>query len=166
MGCENMKFKLELIFTILLIVFFAFFIWEAREWRLQARLYPWAIGIPMLILAVVQLLLEATGKTKQGDSDSPRVDFQFTQAMDTRVALRRTLNIFSWILGFLIATWLVGFSVTIPLLVFLYLKVQSREGWVLSLVLTGAAWLFFWALFDRLLHLPLPEGQLFVWLGL
>jgi len=49
---------------------------------------------------------------------------------------------------------------------FLYLKVQSGEKWILSLFLTGAGWLIFWALFERLLRLPFPDGQIIVWLGL
>jgi len=160
-----MKFKPDLIFTLLLLAFFAFFIWEAREWRLQARLYPWAIGIPMVGLAIIYLVVELFGTEKPKAQGNAPVDFQFTQEMDSRVARLRTLNIFSWILGFFAGVWLVGFSITVPLLVFLYLKVQSREPWLISIALTGAAWLLFWGLFDRLLHLPFPEGQLFVWLG-
>jgi hypothetical protein len=36
----------------------------------------------------------------------------------------------------------------------------------MSLVLTSAAWLIFWGLFERALRLPLPEGKIFLWLGL
>ncbi len=162
-----MKFRPQFFFTLLILIFFIVFVYEAREWRLQARLYPWAIGIPMIFLALLYLVLDLRGKTKSSSSsgDAP-VDFQFTQTMDSAVARRRTLTIFSWIFGFLIAIWLLGFSLAIAALVFFYLKVQSRERWIISLVLTGAAWLSFWALFDRLLHLPFPDGQLFIWLGL
>ena len=164
-----MRFKPPVLFGLLIAVFFLFFIYEAREWRLQARLYPWAIGIPMLLLALAHIVLELRGKTRRRDSSgSAPVDFQFThtQTVDESVARQRTLNIFSWILGFLVAIWLLGFSVSVPLFVFLYLKFQAREGWPLSVLLTCASWLLFWGLFDRLLHLPFPEGQLFTWLGL
>ncbi len=159
-----MKLKLGVVFSLLLILFFAFFVWEARNWRLQARLYPWAIGLPMLALALVQLILELKGR-KITSTDAP-VDFQFSQTVDSTVARRRTINIFSWIGGFLIAIWLIGFFAAVPLLVLLYVRLQSREGRMLSLVLTAAAWVFFWGLFIRLLRLPFPEGQLFTWLGL
>jgi hypothetical protein len=49
--------------------------------------------------------------------------------------------------------------------VFLYLKFQSRESWPLTIALTMVAWIFFYGLFDRLLHLPFPDGEIFVWLG-
>jgi len=72
---------------------------------------------------------------------------------------------FSWFLGFFLAIWLFGFSITIPLMVFTYLKIQSNEGWIISIVLTVAAWLVFYLLFVRLLTLPFPDGLIFTWLG-
>ena len=161
-----MKIRPQVIFSLGVFIFFVVFVYQAREWRLQARLYPWVIGIPMLVLALVQLVADLKGETKSKPSDSAPVDFQFGQVMDSTVACRRTINIFSWILGFLVGIWLLGFSLAIPAMVFLYLKVQSGEKWILSLLLTGAAWVFFWGLFDWLLRLPFPEAQLFVWLGL
>ena len=161
-----MKIRPQVIFSLIVFIFLVFFVYEAREWRLQARLYPWAIGIPMLVLALAQVFADLKGVIKSKPSDNAPVDFQFGQAMDSTLALRRTLNIFSWIFGFLIGIWLLGFSLAIPAMVFLYLKVQSGEKWILSLLLTGAAWFLFWGLFDWLLRLPFPDGQLFIWLGL
>lgn len=161
-----MKIRPQAIFSFIVFIFFVLFVYEAREWRLQARLYPWVIGIPMVILALVQIFVDLKGETTSKPADGAPVDFQFGQAMDSAVARSRTINIMSWILGLFISVWLLGFPISIPLLVFLYLKAQSREGWILSLILTGTAWLVFWGLFDRLLHLPFPEPQLFVWLGL
>lgn len=161
-----MKIRTQLFFSLLLLVFFVYFVWEARDWRLQARLYPWAIGLPMIILALIQVALDVKGVEEKKTSDGAPVDFQFGQTMDSAIARSRTFNIFAWILGFFVAIWLVGFSLAILLLLFLYLKVHSREPWGLSLILTAGGWVLFWGLFDRLLHLPFPEGQLFTWLGL
>ena len=161
-----MKIKPQIILAVILVVFFAVFVYQAKDWRMQARLYPWAIGIPMLILAVVQVVLELRGvEAKKSVNDAP-VDVQFAVRTDPALARRRMFNIFSWILGYVASIWLIGFGYSVPLIVFLYLKVQSHEKWLLSIALTASAWLFFWSLFDRLLHLPFPDGQLFAWLGL
>lgn len=162
-----MKLRPQLLFDLLIIIFFLIFVYEAIDWRLQARLYPWAVGIPMLALSVVHMIWELKGKNKPSSQPSAApVDFQFTRGADPALARRRAINIFSWIFGLFAGIWLLGFRITIPAFVFLYLKVQSGERWGLSLLLTGAAWFMFWGLFDWLLHLPFPEGQLFVWLGL
>ncbi len=156
-----MKVRPQAIFSFFFVVFFIVFIYQAREWRMQARLYPWAIGIPMLVLAITQLILDLKGvERKQSDTAAP-VDFQFAQAVDPVVARKRTFNIFGWLFGFFIGIWLLGFTITIPLMVFGYLKIQSGEKWWLSLTLTAFAWFFFWFLFVWLLTLPFPDGLIF-----
>jgi hypothetical protein len=161
----SVKIRPQTVFSLLVFLFFAFWVWEAREWRIQARLYPWVIGFPMLVLAAVHLIMDFKGAEKKTASGDTPVDFQLTKSIDPVLAKWRTINAFSWIFGFLAGIWLLGFSITIPAIVFLYIKVQSREAWGISLLLTSAAWLIFWGLFDRMLHLPLPEGKIFLWLG-
>ena len=161
-----MKPRPQFFLTLVIVIFLCYFIWEARAWRLQARLYPWAIGVPTLILALIQLYLDFKGVAEKKDDGAAPVDFQFTQYQDPSQTRGRTINIFSWIIGFFLGVWLLGFSIAIPLMVFLYLKVQSAEPWVLSLMLTGSAWLLYWGLFVRLLNLPFPDAQILVWLGM
>ncbi len=160
-----MKLRPQVLLSLVVAIFFIVFAYQAKDWRLQARLYPWAIGIPMLILAVLQVVLDLKGVgPKQGANAAP-VDMQLAARADPAVARRRTINIFSWIVGYLVAVWLLGFGYCVPLIVFLYLKVQSRESWLLSVALAAIAWIFFYGLFDRLLHIPFPDGELFNWLG-
>ena len=132
---------------------------------MQARLYPWAIGIPMLILAIVQVILDLKG-VKAKPSDATPMDYQFSQVTDPVIARKRTITMFSWLVGFIFGIWLLGFPIAIALMMFTYLKFQGKEPWVLSITLTVIAWVFFWILFVRLLNLPFPEGLLITWLGL
>ena len=89
-----------------------------------------------------------------------------SQDVDPTMARRRALITFAWIFGFFLLIWLVGFSIAIPAMVFGYLKIQSREPWLISIVLTAVASLVFWALFVWLLTLPFPQGIIFDWLGI
>lgn len=133
---------------------------------MQARLYPWAIGIPMLILAFVQVILDLKGYKAKETSDGAPVDFQFTQTIEPALARKRAITMFAWLLGFFLLVWLLGFEYGIPLMVFGYLKIQSNESWVLSIILTVLAFGFFWLLFVKLLTLPFPQGLIFTWLGI
>jgi hypothetical protein len=85
-------------------------------------------------------------------------------AAEAAVAHRRTLSISAWIVGFFLAIWLLGFTITSAVGTFLYLKFGAREKWLISVVLTVVAWAFFYGAFDYMLHLPFPEGELFYWL--
>ncbi len=162
-----MKVRPQAIFSFIFLIFFIVFVYQAQDWRLQARLYPWVIGIPMVILALVQVILDLKGiERKQQDNAAP-VDFQFSQtALEPAVAQRRAITMFSWLFGFFLGIWLLGFSITIPLMVFSYLKIQSNEKWTISIILTVMAWSFFYFLFVKLLTLPFPEGLIFTWLGI
>ena len=133
---------------------------------MQARLYPWAIGIPMLILALVQVILDLKGYKAKETSDGAPVDFQFTQTIEPALARKRAITMFAWLLGFFLLVWLLGFEYGIPLMVFGYLKLQSNESWILSITLTVLAFVFFWILFVKLLTLPFPQGLIFTWLGI
>jgi cytochrome b561 len=160
-----LKLRGPAIFSLCALMFFVVFVYEAQEWRMQARLYPWAIGIPMLLLACVQVILDLRGYKPKETSDGAPMDFQFTQAIEPAEARKRAITMFAWLLGFFLLVWLLGFEYGIPLTVFGYLKIQSNESWVLSIILTVLAFGFFWLLFVKLLTLPFPEGLLFSWLG-
>jgi len=47
--------RIDLLFSCLLVLFLVWVVWEARDWPFRARLFPWAIGIPVLALAVMQV---------------------------------------------------------------------------------------------------------------
>ena len=159
-----MKRKLELIFDLFVLLFFALYVWEARGWAFQARMYPWVVGIPMTVLAAMHLVSQLKSANKKESGQRIASDFQFTTNIEPSLIFSRTVNIFSWMLGFLLGLWLFGYSLTIPAVTFFYLKIQTKESWPLSIILASCAWLIFWLLFDRTLLLPFPEGQLFLWL--
>ena len=161
-----MKITPASIFSFCALIFFCVFVYMAQDWRLQARLYPYAIGIPMLILAIVQVILDLKGVKAKQSSDATPMDFQFTKDVDPTTAKKRAIIMFSWLIAFFLLIWLVGFPIGIPVMMFAYLKFQGRESWKLSILLTVIAWLCFWGLFVRLLHLPFPDGLVLTWLGL
>jgi hypothetical protein len=134
----------------------------AMNWPWKAALFPTAIGIPVFCLATAEVLWVLFGAAPRDQA----MDFQLSRHLPERVALRRTLAATGWMLGLLGAIVLVSFPIAVALFVLLYLKLQGREGWGLSLVMTLAVWGVFYGLFDRLLHLPFPAGWIQTWAGL
>ena len=124
----------------------------------QAALFPLAVGIPSLALAVVALIQEAR---------RPAAALVETAAMAAERSLlrRRTAAIVGWTVGFFVMIWLLGFITASAVATLAYLKLGAGEKWGLSIVLTAVAWSFFFGLFDYALRLPFPPGQLFLWLG-
>ena len=152
--------KWEPTFSLFILLLFVYAVWEASEWGLRARLFPWSVAIPGVVLAILQLNLDFTGLFKRR---APIVSKEDTET--TTLEVRRTLDIVGWIVGLFMAIWLVGFSWAVPLGTFLYLKVGAREKWPISLVLTLLAWGSFYVVFVYYLHVPFPDGLIFEWLG-
>jgi len=160
------KIRPAAIFSFCALVFFCVFVYQAKDWRMQARLYPFVIGIPMIILAIIQVIMDLKGIEHKPDDNVTPMDFQATKTIEPALAFKRTINMFSWFLGFFFGCWFVGFSITIPVMVFSFMYFHGKEKFLLSATLTGIDFVFFWMLFVRLLNLPFPDGQVQTWLGL
>jgi hypothetical protein len=136
-------------------------VYSTFSWPWKAALFPLVIGIPLFCMAAAEVLWVLFGAAARSEAR----DYQFSTDLPAKVVLRRTLLAIAWIGGFFATIVLLGFPVAVPLLVFLYLKVQGGERWGLSLVFTVAVWAVFHGLFDRLLHLPFPDGLIVTWFG-
>jgi hypothetical protein len=155
-----MHSKASLTLALGIMAVSAYAIVAAWAWPLKAALFPLAIAGPLFCLAAAEALWGIFGAAPAGEVR----DFRLSTELPREEARRRTLVALAWILGFFAAIVLLGFPYAVPLLVFLYVKLQGRESWPLSIVLTLAVWAVFYGLFDRLLHLPFAAGWLFAFL--
>jgi hypothetical protein len=149
--------KASLALSALIMIVSGYGIIAATAWPWKAALFPLVIGIPLFALAAAEALWTLFG-TDPASGEAR--DFQLSIGQDT---LRRTLTASGWIVAFFAAIVLLGFPIAVPLFVFLYLKLQGREGWGISIAITLGTWAVFYGLFDLLLHLPFPAGWLFSW---
>jgi TctA family transporter len=150
-------------FSLLIVILFAWALWQSRSFGVRAGLFPWAVGIPGLALAIAQLARDLTGRRA---APAPETTGESTPDVPPGVAARRSVEICAWIAGFWVAIWLLGFSLATLLMTLLYLKVAARERWPLSILLCVFGSAFVYGLFEKALGVPFPSGQLFVWLGM
>jgi hypothetical protein len=132
-------------------------IYSALDWPLKAKLFPLVIAIPLFCLATAEAMWVIFAK----DAAASASDFKLSEDQSPEVARRRTLLAGGWILGFFALVLLLGFPIAVAAFVFVYLKVQGKEGWIFSVVFTAAVWFFFYGLFDLVLHMHFPDGWLF-----
>jgi hypothetical protein len=163
MGPGLLRLSWDTVFSLFIIGVIALALWQSRHFDLRTGLFPWAIGFPILSLTVSQLVMECLGRGSRKSEDHLE---EAGPHLPPDVVNRRTAGMFGWILGYFCAIWLFGFSYGVPLCTFLQLKIFGREKWFLSLIYTAFAWALIYGIFDRVLHVPFPQGQLFVWLKL
>jgi putative tricarboxylic transport membrane protein len=160
-GKRGLRFNWETIFNLFIIIVFICALWQSRRFNFRAGLFPWAVGFPVLGFTIIQFIKNLIGEEgEKKDGFLPNAG----QELPAHIVNRRTAGIFGWIVGYFVAIWLLGFSFGVPLCTFMQLKIGYREKWIISLILTVFSWAFIYGLFDRVLHTPFPQGQLFVWL--
>jgi hypothetical protein len=150
-------------FSLLIVVLFAWALWQSRDFGVRAGLFPWAVCIPGLALGLAQLTRDLRGRREVPAADALG---EAMPEVPAAVATHRTLEMCLWIVAFWIAIWLVGFSLATLLMTLGYLKLAARERWWTALLLTALAFGFVYGLFEKALAVPFPAGQLFAWIGL
>jgi Tripartite tricarboxylate transporter TctB family len=152
----------SLILGVAIMIASGWGIFAATAWPAKAALFPLVIAIPLFCLAAAEVLWTLLGSAPPAAA----ADFKLSADLPRELALRRTAVAGGWIVALLAAIVLLGFVVAVPLFVFLYLRLQGKEGWVFSAVFTAVVWGIFYGLFDLLLHLPFPAGWVQEWVGL
>lgn len=174
-----------------IVLLAAWMIWQATAWPFRSRLFPLAIGIPVLILALVQFgfALRDLRRGSAGGEVSPSgpttwapslpqesttgevEQLQTVQAAARLVPVetlditaRQALTISGWLLTFLAGVWSLGFTIASTLLTVLFLRLAGREGWKLTLSMAVGVLILFVGVFDLALNVPLAAGV--VWEGL
>jgi tripartite tricarboxylate transporter TctB family protein len=133
------------VFSASLAAIAAYAVITALRWPSKAALFPLVMGIPLLVLALVQMAIDWRGVGASGEA--PR---------DTRAAA----GVLAWMASFIALVFLLGFPLAVPLFIFGYLVIAGREPWLLSVALAAIAWGAFHLLFQRLLHFPFDAGLL------
>jgi len=160
----GLRFQPRTILTLFFTAVFAYAVYESWDMPFQARLYPWSVGLVVLALLLYQLVREILPSDKE-NSRVTGADMDFTEEEASREGKRRALELFAWMYGFAAALWLVGFFVSIPLMVLLYM-LRHRENLTMTIALPLGAGLATWLLFGYVLHLPFPPGLLVEMAGL
>jgi hypothetical protein len=153
------KFNPGVFFTLFILSLFVIGVYTAADWQIQARLFPWAIGIPGLVMCVMQLFGDFF---RRGDADGQdlhgAMDLPVDRSVPVAVVVKRAVNSFGWVLGLFAAIWIVGFVVAVPLFVFVYLNWQAREKlWISTAYAIGLLGLIL-GVFHLILSVPWPEG--------
>ncbi len=92
----GLRYLLFIIATTIAVALF-----QSRNFGFRAGLFPWVIGIPTLLLALVQLTKDITVHKKERADDH--------EDIPPAVIRRRTLSIIGWTLS--VVSWLFGFWV-------------------------------------------------------
>ncbi|MGZ5437854.1 MAG: tripartite tricarboxylate transporter TctB family protein [Candidatus Binatia bacterium] len=151
--------------TLAVVAIVGAMVFTAWGWPFRAALFPLAVGVPVLLLTLIELICVISGRTETLEEESLGADFRLSETADPQLAGRRTVAISLWIIAFLLLILLVGFPIAIALFFVMYLRFGAAESWSATLTTASAAWASFYILFVWLLNTPLHEGWIQQWFG-
>lgn len=161
--------RADLALALLLAAVFAWAAWTALAFPQQARLFPLTVALVALVLALLQALLSLRGGGVPAATEphaGAAVLEEQEEEIPPRERARRGLVFVAWVAAMLAGMWLLGFVAATAALALAYSRVTGRESWPAAIVVTVVSWALVFGVFDRLLHVPLPPGELVRLLGL
>jgi hypothetical protein len=154
--------KVDLLISVLVVFFFLWIVWESRNWPTQSKLFPWALGLSSLVLALIQVAIAARAARRRPAAEAGLSDGRAragaSSVSEGAVARRRAFIMCGWVVGFFLGICLLGFKVGAFGLTFLFLRFTAKETWATSAGMAVASYLFFWLVFDVALGVPLDNG--------
>jgi len=150
----------KLLFTLSLLIGFTVMLVLAFSFGARARLLPLIIGFPVVTLLVIQLLFDLFPSLMKVFDKSSQVKTQKTPhelaVMEGTLAEAEIeegesgvpLGIaFLWAFSLYLGYNYLGYLVTVPLVLLLYLKLQLKESWKFSLALSSGTGIFVYLVF-------------------
>ncbi len=146
------------LFTVFILILMVGLVMTAKQWQFQARLFPWSIGIPTMLLCFLQLGLDLFRNRNEDEDLAGVMDLPVDRSVPVRVVIQRAVNIFSWIFGLYASIWIIGFILSVPLFLLLYLRLQAGESWKVAVTYMVVMMVFMVGVFEMVLHIPWPPG--------
>jgi hypothetical protein len=134
-------------FTLLMLGIFVVMVAVAWGYPPNARFMPLVIGIPGIVLALGQLVLDALGPSEE-PAEQPRGGS----------LVRRELVMLASLFALVASVVLLGFWISIPTFMFLFLVLHERERVWFALLLAAAGTAVFYLIFERMMSVGVHEG--------
>ena len=154
-----MNASMRHVFNLGVVVLLAFYVVTAFGYNSQARFMPLFIGIPVLILAIIQTILDfikyrnKTMSARKGKKPATLEPPATERAVD-----KKELTVCIWVVSMFVSLYLIGFVATTFIYTFLSLKVRSRFSWKSSLGVSSGSLVFLYVVLIQGLHVSLYPG--------
>lgn len=126
--------------SALMLAIFVAMVAVASQYPPQARFMPLVVGIPGIVLCIIELIRELRAAAARPAA----ADDRFAAEPSSAGAERREIVLWAYFIAFVAALILFGFWPSIPVFLLVFLRFAAGESWRFSLILTvlGTAVLF------------------------
>ncbi|MDA1174455.1 MAG: tripartite tricarboxylate transporter permease [Chloroflexi bacterium] len=124
---------------------------HGKDWPLTAARLPFLASIAGIIVVTLYALVHLIQAPSTGERKI--MDIGRTKTGDDRsTVLRRTFKALGSTVGFVFSIWLVGFQITVPIYIFLYLWIFGQTRWWQALIGSLLFVFILYFFFDNVIH--------------
>jgi hypothetical protein len=168
--------------TVAMLVIFIAFVATASGYPADARFMPFVVGIPAIVIGLLQLLLdvrerrkveapaESRSELEKAEEEVSRivghhVDFEVAheqlphiETSSPQQQARREFIVWGYVIAYILGVVLFGFRPAIPILLVSFLRFYAKLSWRNALLFGLAGALVIWLIFERILGMQLHDG--------
>ncbi len=158
---SRLEARLRTAFVLALFALSLFVVWTAQDFRTAARLFPQYAGAVTAALCLLELGRQLVRRKLLAPAEEGvnTADIGLEAEERTREGIRRSLGIFSWVLGYGVLIVLLGMPLATALFVPALLRLRFDAPWLPALGLVAGLWALMHAL-RVVLAVRLPSGWL------
>ena len=119
----------------------------------KARLMPLLVGIPGILLGIVQLTSEIRQSAWRSADEA-----------DSDALSKAERNMFLWIFIFFFGLLGFGFTYAAPIVVFAFMYAGKKESLLVALIGAAGTWAVLFGFFEQIMEIPLFQGLVVEWL--
>ncbi|MBW2065435.1 MAG: tripartite tricarboxylate transporter TctB family protein [Deltaproteobacteria bacterium] len=152
----------EKVFVILVLMIALVMVFLGFEFRGGSKILPLISGISSAFLLGFLLFMSFSFRA-YGWYQKLETKPVFSEKQARIRERRREISVLGWFSGCTALIYLAGFTIGIPVFLFLFLKVWAKESYLLSIVLSGIVLGVVYFAFIHVLRVPLHKGILFAY---
>lgn len=158
------KRRLGFAFALVLLLLLAGFLAMTPDYPPRSRLFPLLVGIPTFLCLALVILAYVSDTADRivlaFDAAFFRTDTDLFESEESELDLGAIRRALGWIIGALLAFYLVGFVVTTLGFVYAYLRIEGQHDRRRSLLLAAVTTAFMYGLFVAVFGVRLGGGLL------
>jgi hypothetical protein len=147
------RFRPAAAFSLGIAVVLALAAWGALSFPFYAALLPMVVGVPGLVMAGTQFVLDLRGGGRKGEA----LDLATSQAAASRAGTLRALGVLAIMVAYYALILAVGFRAATLVFLVTFLRTLPRASWGRTAIYTVAVFAVVEA-FSRILNMEMPEG--------
>jgi hypothetical protein len=170
-------FRWNQVFTFGFLILLCFMMFQASRWNFDAKIVPMIVGTLGVSVVAISLLNDMCRVPKAVHVDSMAEAAQHqvgekmhmdlesdTKHLSVRTITTRGIIFFSYLLGFMGSMYLIGLIPTVGIFVVLFMRIEGKERWTLTIPYAVFMVIFIYIGFDKFMAIPWPQtwiGQVF-----